>query len=98
MNRQIVFETGAGVGQRPSGKSREKGDSCMYRPNWLHSRSARTAAFCLLAAAAALGPLACNMEAGVSTSQIQPEIARAVKNVYPALVRIYVVIDQPSGG
>jgi len=70
----------------------------MYRPNWLHSRSARTAAFCLLAAAAALGPLACNMEAGVSTSQIQPEIARAVKNVYPALVRIYVVIDQPSGG
>ena len=30
--------------------------------------------------------------------QMDPAIARAVKNVYPALVRIYVVLDHPGGG
>jgi len=38
------------------------------------------------------------MDVRVSTSKMQPEIARAVENVYPALVRIYVVMNQPSGG
>ena len=64
----------------------------------LRSPSARRLAVYGLAALLACGSLACNMDVSVSTSGMQPEIARAVTNVYPALVRIYVVMNQPSGG
>jgi len=62
-----------------------------------HQRSLRVIVLFIAAMAVTTGAAPTNA-ARRPGSAAQREIARAVHNVYPALVRIYVVINQPSGG